>query len=153
VRLLPYVDAELAERLDAFRGASGVTESAVVEAALRQYLDRTGDSTLVLRRLDRLGRASARNQRDLELLSEAFATYTKLWFAHTPSLPEDAKPAARASGQARYKQFVAHVAEQLSDGHRFLDELPREDFADDAELAAHAEILPADARLAKVGRK
>jgi hypothetical protein len=139
VRLTPYVDAPLAQRLVAVCAAHGVTESALVQAALLQYLDRTGDSTLVLRRLDRLGRAHARTQRDLELLSEAFATWVKLWFAHTPNIPEDQKPSARSSAQSRYKQFVAHLAEQFSQGTRFLDDLPREEVGDDSELGAATE--------------
>ena len=57
VRLLPYVPAELAERVVSVCASSGVTESAVVEGALRQYLDGTSDKALLLRRLDRLGRA------------------------------------------------------------------------------------------------
>jgi hypothetical protein len=134
MRLVPYVSVALAQRLAAFCGASGVTESAAVEAALRQYLDHSGDATLLLRRLDRLGRAGARTQRDLELLSETFAIWLKLWFAHTPSIAEDAKRSARMTAESRYKQFVEHVAEQFSGGRRFLDDLPRESLADDTEL-------------------
>ena len=91
VRLQPYVDGALAERLDQFCAATDVTVSAVVVAAIRQYLDGTSDATLVLRRLDRLGRALARNHRDVELLSEAFAVFVRVWFAHTPVIPESGK--------------------------------------------------------------
>lgn len=136
VRLQSYVDSHVGQRLEAFCAANRVTESAVVQAAVLQYLDGTGDATLLLRRLDRLGRAGARTQRDVELLSEALATWIKLWFAHTPQIPDDAKASARASAHARFRNFVAHLAEQFSDGHRFLDDLPRECVAEEAELAA-----------------
>jgi hypothetical protein len=134
VRLQPYVDPALALRLEAYCAATNITESAVTTAALRQYLDRTGDMTLILRRLDRLGRAVARHHRDLELLSEAFATWVQIWFAYVPDIPDDAKPAARASAGARYRKFVEHVAQVFSRGQRFLDDLPREEIANDAEL-------------------
>jgi hypothetical protein len=134
VRLLPYVPVELAERVVHVCSSSGVTESAVVEGALRQYLDGTGDKALLLRRLDRLGRAVERDHRELELLSEAFAVFIRLWFAHTPRVPDDAKSSARLSAESRYKQFVEHVAQQFSGGRRFLDDLPREMIADDAKL-------------------
>ena len=134
VRLLPYVPAELAERVVGVCASSGVTESAVVEGALRQYLDGTSDKALLLRRLDRLGRAVERDHRDLELLSEAFAVFVRLWFAHTPRVADDAKQGARLSAESRYKQFVEHVAVQFSEGRRFLDDLPRESVANDAEL-------------------
>ena len=139
VRLLPYVDPALAQRVDQFCAAADVTVSAVVAAAIQQYLDGTSDATLVLRRLDRLGRAVARNQRDVELLSEAFAVFVRLWFAHTPAIPEAAKGSVRASAESRYRRFVEHVAEQFSGGHRFLDDLPHEAIGDEGELAAVAE--------------
>ena len=138
VRLYPYVDAPIAKRLEALCAATGITESAVVQTALGQYLDQISDTTLLMRRLDRLGRAQARVHRDIELLSEAFATWIKLWFAHTPQIPEDARASARVAAQARYRQFVAHLAEQLAEGSRFLDDLPRETVADESELEAAA---------------
>jgi hypothetical protein len=138
-RLVPRVSAEIAQRLANLCAASNVTESAAVEAALRQYLDGTSDRTLLFRRLDRLGRAVERDHRDLELLSEAFGVFVRLWFAHTPGLAEDAKGPARRVAESRYKQFVEHVAQQFSGGRRFLDDLPRESLADDTELVAMAE--------------
>ena len=134
VRLQPYVSAELGQRLMSLCAARGVTETAVVQEALRQYLDGVSDTTLMLRRLDRVGRDVHKNHRDLELLTEAFSLWMKLWFAHTPSIPEEGKRAARTSAEARYKQFVDHLAEQFTGGKRFLDDLPREEFADDTEL-------------------
>ncbi|HEV3193039.1 MAG TPA: hypothetical protein VGY54_21175, partial [Polyangiaceae bacterium] len=59
------VRRELAKRLAEYSAASGVASSTVVQAALQQYLDRTSDTALILRRLDRLGRADARAHRDL----------------------------------------------------------------------------------------
>ena len=84
VRLQPYVDAPLAQQLAAYSAATGETTSSVVQAALRQYLDRTSDRVLLLKQMARLRRACERHQRDLEIHMEAFAIYVKLWFAHTP---------------------------------------------------------------------
>ena len=67
VRLQPYVDVEVSKRLDRFCAATDSTVSAVVLAAVQQYLDGTSDATLVLRRLDRLGRAVARGQREVSV--------------------------------------------------------------------------------------
>jgi len=133
VRLLPYVAEEIARRVANVSASTGVTESAIVEAALRQYLDGTGDKTLLLRRLDRLGQAVTRDRRELEILSQAFAVFMRLWFAHTPSLEEDAKPSARVNAESRYQQFVEHVGKQFSDGRRFVDDLPQGLAANDGE--------------------
>jgi glutathione S-transferase len=105
-----------------------------VKSALGQYLDETKDATLRLRRLDRLGRAQARTQRDLEVLSQAFGVFVRLWLAHTATVAEEAKPGARVNAEKRYGRFTQHVADQFSAGRRFLDDLPRELVADDAEL-------------------
>lgn len=135
IRLMPYVEPELAQRLEKYCAALDATQSAVVAAALRQYMDGTSDATLVLRRLDRLGRSVQRAHRDVELISEAFAVFVRLWFAHTPAIPEDGKRAARTAAEGRYRRFVDHVAEQFSAGCRFLDDLPHEEMADEAELS------------------
>jgi hypothetical protein len=129
----------LRDRLCSYCAASGIAERAVFEAALEQYIGGASDMTLLFRRLDRLGRANERVQRDVQLFSEAFAVFVRVWFAHTPSVPEDAKPTARSSSESRYRQFVEHVARQFSGGRRFLDDLPREVLANDVELDEIAE--------------
>jgi hypothetical protein len=53
-------------------------------------------------------------------------------------IPEDGKRAARTTAEGRYRQFVEHVAEQFSGGRRFLDDLPHEEIADNAELGVVA---------------
>jgi hypothetical protein len=138
VRLQSYVDPALADRVHRYGQAMGVTESAIVKTALDQYLDQTGDATLLLRRIDRLGRAVDRVQRDLEILSHAFGVFTRLWLAHTPRVPNEAKPAARLDAENRYRDYVEHVSEEFNGGRRFLDDLSREFVANEAELDAIA---------------
>ena len=126
-RLVPRVPAELAERLSEVCASTNVTETAVVETALRQHLDGTSDRTLLFLRLDRLDRAIEHTHRDVQL-----------WLAHAPTLNEDERNAARKTAESRYKQFVEHIGKQFSGGRRFLDDFPREVLADDAELDALA---------------
>jgi CRP-like cAMP-binding protein len=148
VRLHPYVEQALAKRLSAHCAATGIPSSSVVEAALRQYLDGTSDRTLILRLLNRLSRAEARTQRDLELLSEAFGVWVRVWFAHTPSVEGAAKELARRTAESRFAQFVEHVVERFSGKKRFLDALPREVLADEVELekiASEARVVGAAA--------
>jgi hypothetical protein len=136
VRLPSYVEPDLAQRIDRFCAASGLSESTLIKSSICQYLDGTSDLTLVIRRLDRLGRAFELFHRDLQLLAEGFAVYVRLWLAHTPLIPEDGRRAARASAESRYKQFVEHVVQQFSGGERFINDVPREGIADDGEVAS-----------------
>ena len=137
-RVWTYLSATLRDRLSSYCAASNLTERAVFEAAIEQYISGTSDMTLVLRRIERLYRAADRVHEDVELLSAAFAVFVRLWFAHTPSLREEVKPAAREDGESRYRQFMDYVVQEFSGGRRFVDDLPREVVGDDVELDAIA---------------
>lgn len=96
--------------------------------------------------MNRLGRAEARTQRDLEVLSEAFGVWVRIWFAHTPSMEGAAKELARRTAESRFAQFVEHVVERFSGRERFLDDLPREVLADEVELEKISAEAPAARR-------
>jgi hypothetical protein len=70
-------------------------------------------------------RAVARNHRDLELLSEAFGRYMRMWLAaHAPSTADAGVAATRGAAEARYKQFAQYLGAQFAQGHRFIDDVP-----------------------------
>jgi hypothetical protein len=143
-RIYPRVAPTLAQRLAKHAAASGISETAVVEAALEQYLDGAPtDTALIMARLDRLGRAQERSQRDQTLHAEAFIAYVNMWYANTPTLPEGAaRDKAVASADERLKRFLAYVAQQVSRGG-YLEQMPRERIADDKELSATEAAPPA----------
>ena len=143
-RIYPRVAPTLAQRLAKHAAASGISETAVVEAALEQYLDGAPtDTALIMARLDRLGRAQERSQRDQMLHAEAFIAYVNMWYANTPTLPEGAaRDKAIASADERLKRFLAYVAQQVSRGG-YLEQMPRERIADDNELSATEAAPPA----------
>jgi hypothetical protein len=74
---------------------------------------------------------------------EAFAIYVKLWFAYTPHIPDNAKDSARRTAESRFAQYQEYVIEQFQGGRRFVDDLPREVIADEAELSRMANEAPA----------
>jgi len=125
VRVGTRLSLELRNRLTKYCAASGISERTIIEDALRKYLDGTDDSALVLRRFDRMERALARDHRALELLSEAFGRYMRMWFAtQTPSVAEGGMGATRGAAEARYKQFAQYLGAQFAQGHRFIDDGP-----------------------------
>jgi hypothetical protein len=114
-RIHPYVVPEIAHRLTAYSGAKGLTESAAVQAAIEQYLDAgEKDNALILRRLDRLCRASVQHQRDLEVTSEALALFVRVWYGHARQLtPEELDAGMRLSAK-RYQSFLSVLGDTLS---------------------------------------
>jgi predicted DNA-binding protein len=127
VRVGTRLSLELRSRLTKYCAASGISERTVIEDALRKYLDATDDTALVLRRFDRVERALACEHRDLELLSEAFGQYIRLWFtAHAPSKAEASMAAALRAAETAYKQFANRLGAEFTKGHRFIDEVPIE---------------------------
>ena len=135
VRVCARLTVELRDRLAKYSAASGISERTVIEDALQKHLGNESDTDLLLRRLDHVKRETARNRRDLELLSEAFGRYMRLWFvAHAPSAGEAGKAAARAAGDASYKQFAQHLGTQFKQGHRFINDFPAEVFDGDDDV-------------------
>jgi len=123
----PYIQPEVRKRLRIYAGRKGVSESAVAQSALIRYLDDTNESALIIKRLDRLSRGLGRAQRDVEVLSEAFAIFVQLWLAHTPRLPDAERPAAERSALARFSQFLDHLAGKVASGRTFVREVSPDD--------------------------
>ena len=80
VRVCVRLSVELRAKLAKYCAASGISERTVIEDALQKHLGNESDTALLLRRFDRVERDMARDHRDLELLSEAFGRYMRLWF-------------------------------------------------------------------------
>lgn len=136
MRIRPYVPAPLAKRLAQRCIAHQITVSAAVTAAVEQWVDDTSDRVLILRRLDRLGRALERAHRDADFHAKAFAVFMVTYLVHTRSVPPQDRAAALESAKKRYQEILHQVVDEFSDGSRFVDELPREVLANDAELEA-----------------
>jgi hypothetical protein len=137
-RIHPYVRPELATKLVASCAAKGITESAAVEAAIEAYLaGDERDNEVILRRLDRLTRASSRHQRDLELLIEMFALYLRAWYAHSPEFSEEEKAVRLRLGQAKYQRFLDLVAERLGRGVSVANDLSPKSSTDDSPTQPH----------------
>ena len=64
-------------------------------------------------------------------MAEALSVFVKIWFAHTPRIPDSDKDHAQ-----RYEQFCDYVAKQVSGGHYFVDDLAEDSPISDEELNA-----------------
>jgi hypothetical protein len=93
----------------------------VVEAALGQYLDASGDLAVLLRRLDRVDRVLAEQGSDLALVGDALGRFVWLWLEARASVT-GGRGTPMADGH--YRDFLEHLARRRGDGRRFRDELP-----------------------------
>jgi hypothetical protein len=127
----PRVDMDVYNRLKAYAARTGTEEGAIANAALAQYLDKSSDTALVLRRLDRITRRLGRLQREIDGLSELITTWAQIWFAHTPQLTPEARKAAQQSAARRYSEMFDFVRKRITGRKRFLVDLLGPDESDD----------------------
>jgi hypothetical protein len=139
VRVYTRFSHALRKHLLAYCAATGRSERAVIEDAVARYLASPAKDPSTSGPLDRLAQAidddrrlRERQHRDLEVLSEAFGRFLRLWmianaptFTH-PDTPEGAETLSkqRATGEAFYKRLAAAVADHFRRGHRFVHDLP-----------------------------
>lgn len=138
-KIHPYLSFDLHKEFKTYCKAKGLTESSVVEAAIKEYLDDSKDITLLYRRLDRMNRGLGRVERDLNITSEFLAVFVQIWFAYTPQLPDSEKESAQRLSMKRYKKLLEHVVNAIGNGKRFIDDFVSETIADEEELKACVE--------------
>jgi hypothetical protein len=123
IRIQPYLTPDTHRKMRAHAAGNGVTESAVAEAALAEYLSRDSlDGPLMLRRLDGLARGLQQLQHDIDVLSQAFGIVARHSFLAAPVAPsaEDRKRA-----DVMYQALITRVATDLASGMRFAGAVSR----------------------------
>ena len=124
VKIQGYISRDNDSAMKKYLAAHPKTsKSSVVDAALADFFNNTTDSDVLYRRLDRQQRAIGKIARDLEVSQEAFAVFVRLWFAHTPRVGEGERDSAQTYAAQRYDQFCDFVGKQLSQGHKFVDDI------------------------------
>ena len=117
IRIQPYLAPDLFRKLRAYAGARSLTVSAVISAALSEYLERDEvDDALIVRRLDGVTDVVGQLKRDLETLAVGFGTFAWRSFLRA-STAADGTVVSQAETQ--YEHFLNQVAEQLRKGVRF----------------------------------
>ena len=139
VRIYTRLSHALRKHLLAYSAATGRSERAIIEDAVARYLANPAKDPSTSGPLDRLAQAidddrrvRERQHRELELLSETFGRFLRLWMiVHAatlthPDTPEGAETLSRqrATGEALYKRLASAVADHFRRGHRFVHDLP-----------------------------
>ena len=123
VRIQPYVSADQFRKLRAYSAARSLTVSAVIGAALGEYLERDEvEDALLVRRLDSVTQAVEQLRRDLDALAVGFGKFVKYSFFSAPATVDD-KVVRRA--ETLYREFLGKVGEQLRAGVSFTRQVLR----------------------------
>jgi hypothetical protein len=122
VRIGTRLSTPLRDRLARYCAASGVSERSVMETALAQYLDASGDLAVLLRRFDRVDEALGEQHRDIELVAGAVGNFIRVWMEARAS----GSGKARSVADAQFRNFLEQLARGMAEGHRFRDDLPIE---------------------------
>jgi hypothetical protein len=100
-----------------------MTYAAVVNQALREFLDRdrqlgeiTGLEKRLVGSMTRVMKDVRLVRNDLHLTMAFVNTLAEIYLLHTPPLPDTAVGAAAASATERYQKFVKRVIAQLQGG-------------------------------------
>lgn len=121
-----FLSRELVLALDEASRRTRRSKSEIVQAAVASYLSPDGDEAAeaaVIRRLDRIGRALERIERDVTISNEAIGLFVKAWLTATPSLSGGDQKAQSAKGQERYIGFLDALARRLASGRLLRSEV------------------------------
>jgi hypothetical protein len=141
VRIQPYVSREVRERVRAHTTAHRLSESAVVDEALTEYLEREApEPGLIAGRLDALAAKVDRLQEEVNALGHIVFAFTKVWFV-TPVPATD--EVAIAHGEANHAKLLRKAARRWA-GKTLAEELKL--------LAASVVAVAANTNTRKGGR-
>jgi hypothetical protein len=123
-RIGVYLSEQMAARLTAAAKRPGATKSALVEAALAQFLgvDDEADHLLADHRFSIISRQLEQLDRNLRIVNETVALQARYQLAVTPPLPEAALRAACALGSERFDEFATQVWRRVQSGASLVHE-------------------------------
>jgi hypothetical protein len=140
-RIQPYVSDDTHRKLRAYATAQALTESAVAEAAIREFVDRQPiDEDLVLRRLDAVSQSLAELRHDIDIVSHTLAHAARFVFYLAPAT---VVPNAARRSEELYEVLLSYVGQQLQVGARLEHEIRR---AIGKKAGAQAPGTPKDGR-------
>lgn len=123
-RIGVYLSEQMAARLAAAAKRPGTSKSALVEAALAQFLGADDDTTdfPIDRRLSLMSRQLEDLDRGLKIVNETVALQARFHFAVTPVLPAADQRAACVLGSERFDELAAQVRRRVQLGTSLMQE-------------------------------
>jgi hypothetical protein len=123
-RIGVYLSEQMAARLTAAAKRPGATKSALVEAALAQFLgvDDETEHLLADQRFSIISRQLEQLDRNLRIVNETVALQARYQLALTPPLADAALRAACTLGSERFDEFATQVGRRVRLGTSLMQE-------------------------------
>lgn len=118
-RIRPRIFPATHSRLMAHTQSTGMTQSEVTEAALKQYFrskEAEVQENALLRRLDHTTNQLFRVDRDVRLLTDAFTLYLQYFFTVIPEIPPSQSDTRAAQGVKHFHDFLDRYREFVKGG-------------------------------------
>ena len=116
-RINIHIPTDLYAQLCAEARRPGVTKTAILEVALRNYFSPTASLAMEDQVIDRLEQFDVRQgaiERDTRMCLEALCQYVLYWLTRIEPIPEGERDAAQALGRRRFDKFIEQVAARLA---------------------------------------
>jgi predicted transcriptional regulator len=112
------------ERLEAAAEQAGATRTAIVEAALNDFLSAGIETTeqATVRRLNWMSRQLEQLERDLRIVNETCALHARYHLTVAPAMPPSEQGAACLLGEERFEVFAAQVGRRVHLGTPLMQE-------------------------------
>ncbi len=105
-----------------------VTDGSIIEAALREFLGKTEQEEILLKKMDRLSRQLESMRREQKAALEVMSSFIRVYLTHEIEIPEHEKTTAEIKGARRFARFMDLVASELDKNKPFFDELEQKQF-------------------------
>ena len=105
---------------------TGATKTKLVDAAIKELLDKKSDDRELAKlvvRLDKMSNSLDRLAGDASAQTETLALYILYYLCITPPLPESTRGSCEALGAKRFEHFIGQVGDRLMGKDRFADAL------------------------------
>ncbi len=125
-RLNLRLAGDIYAKLDEMTRKPGVSKSAIIEQALREYFNpeiRQGLEERILARLTDFDLRQSAIERDVGITLEALGQYVLYWLTRTDPLPESERDAAHALGFRRFNHFIEQVGRKFYGDEKISEKL------------------------------
>lgn len=122
IRSLFVLSPELHKKIHEHCEENGIQYSAFAEKVLFEYFDKTDDSGMIMKKIDRQTYLLRQIEAMTQLHFEGFGLWLRYYFFHTIDIPEEGKAAAWLDGNSKYVRYMNYLKKHIDDKHRWMDE-------------------------------